>query len=188
MAGPLWETAALLLQTWLSFQCMTESVFFHSPTPINPSQNLLYNIYKGIYWCIQRIVSYWSLRLDCSLWAFDERFKRSRVNNIGICQREKDRLWREDVMREDTDSMFRTRQCQRRYEWLGESMRANSKHFQSDEIYLLESHYTRSRGSRVSPQPFTRVHQLYMAVICQIDFKNGMFCLHFCLFLMSQKR
>lgn len=77
---------------------------------------------------------------------------------------------------------------QRCCEELGESMRANSQHFQSDQIYPLESHYTRSRGSRVSLQPFTRVHQLYMAVICQIDFKNEMFCLHFCLFLMSRKR
>jgi len=30
------------------------------------------------------------------------------------------------LKREDTDSRFRLRQCQWHYEWLGESMRANS--------------------------------------------------------------
>lgn len=109
LAGTLWDTAALLKDFSKpgSAFCIWQSVFFHSPTPINPSQNLLYNIYKGIYWCIQSIASHWSSRLDSSPWAFDERFKRSCINNIGICQREKDRLCREDVKIQQTRGLER---------------------------------------------------------------------------------
>lgn len=186
-AGTLWDTGALLRDFTKSGSafCIWQSIFIHSPTPINLSQNLLYNIYKGIYWCIQSIASHWSSRLDCSPWAFDKRFKRSCINNIGICQREKDRLCREDVKRQDTTDGFRTRQCQWCCEELGESMRASTFsliRFIHWKVITLEA-VAPGFPLNLLQECINYTWQSFVKLISKTRF-----CLHFCLFLVSRKR
>lgn len=123
----------------------------------------------GIYCCAQRIAVKVKARLFSV--SLSRKLKEKPVSII-LASVKKKRTSIVKKMSDTTDSRFRRRQCQRCCEEQGKSMRANSQHFQSDQIYPLESHYTRSHGSRVSPQPLTRRHQLYMALICQIDFKK----------------